>query len=253
MNHKSKNPPWYVCAFDAQYLLRYSHRTDKAAAAEARFVAKALKLPRGAHVLDLCCGAGRHARALARMGFRVTGVDLSADLLHEAVRRRHKNITYVRADMRCLPLGAESVDGAISMFTSFGYFETDRENEKVLREVARVLKPGAPFLLDYMNLKVTLRHLVRESEKSAGRLRLIERRHYNAASRRLTKDVTVLDGRRKQVICESVRAYRPAELRKMCARAGLVLQARFGDLAGSKFKENDSARCVLLLRKRESR
>jgi len=137
--------PWYVSAFNADYLARYKHRSDELAQAELPFVLSALKLAANTAVLDLCCGAGRHSRALisAMPSGRVVGLDLSADLLHDAqTKNRTKPRTFfLRADMRRIPLAAHSVNAVVNLFTSFGYFKTDREHLNVLKEVARVLKP----------------------------------------------------------------------------------------------------------------
>ena len=81
-------------------------------------------------VLDLACGPGRHATALAKRGFRVTGVDLSPFLLRQAkdlARKESVSIEWVHEDMRSF-LRPETFDLAISMFTSFGYFDDRRDD-----------------------------------------------------------------------------------------------------------------------------
>src|SRR5438067_8815440 len=98
---------------------------------EAAFVARTLG--RRERVLDLCCGEGRHAR---RLPLRVVGVDLNQRSL------RTCGVPCARADMRRLPFRAASFDGVVNLFSSFGYLESDAEDESVLREVARVLRPG---------------------------------------------------------------------------------------------------------------
>ena len=79
---KNEKEPWYVRAFNADYLARYKHRSDELAQTELPFVLGALQVKPGATVLDLCCGAGRHSRALiaAMKSGRVIGLDLSGDL-----------------------------------------------------------------------------------------------------------------------------------------------------------------------------
>src|SRR5208283_4494382 len=96
------NPKWYDQAFGRDYLLRYRHRSDKQAAAERPFLVAALALPKGARVLDLCCGAGRYSRALQKAGYKVIAVDRSLELLQAARAGRggKRGICYLRADMR---------------------------------------------------------------------------------------------------------------------------------------------------------
>ena len=247
----SKRRPWYETAFTRDYLERYKHRSDEAARTDLPFLLSALALPPGARVLDLCCGAGRYARALADAGYHVVGVDLSKDLLRMArARSRGKSIRYLRADMRHLPLADCSVDGALNVFTSFGYFAREAEDLRVLCEVARVLKPAAPFLMDYLNLKATLATLVRSSERTVGGERLLERRRFDPRSRRIIKAIRIVSGRGARVLRESVRAYTPRELKAMLGRAGLQLEARYGSLSGARFDAASSPRCVSLARKR---
>jgi ubiquinone/menaquinone biosynthesis C-methylase UbiE len=248
----TRRRPWYETAFARDYLARYAHRSDEAAQAELPFLLRALKLPRGACVLDLCCGAGRHARALAAAGYRVVAVDLSAALLCAARKAsRRENIRYVRADMRALPLACASMDGAVSIFTSFGYFPREAQDARALREAARVLKPGAPLVLDFMNIRAALAALQPRSERTVGRARLVELRRYDRRTRRLTKTIRIDEGWRRKVVRESVRAYTSRELAALLRRAGFRVMARYGDLFGARFDARRSPRCVLVARKVE--
>jgi SAM-dependent methyltransferase len=123
------------------------------ARAEAAFVLKQLKLKKGAALLDLCCGPGRHAVEFAKKGLRVTGLDFSAEYLAEAASRAKKKKTalrLLRGDMRRLKFRGE-FDGAVNLFTSFGYFLELSDDERTLKGVAAALKPGGLFLIDLIN------------------------------------------------------------------------------------------------------
>ena len=122
---------WYETAFQDEYLSLYFQRDDESAQKEVEFAAKAMGLGESALLLDVACGAGRHARAFAGMGHRVVGVDLSAQLLVRAT-----DVTCVRGDMRALPF-AGSFDAATCFFTSFGYFD-DEDNRRAKRTVVTV-------------------------------------------------------------------------------------------------------------------
>lgn len=249
---------WYKTAFRADYLARYSNRSDQAASQELPFIHKSLGLREGALVLDLCCGAGRHSRGLAAAGYRVIGMDLSMDLLQaaqaESDGKKTNRIDYVRGDMRCLPFGESVFDGGINVFTSFGYFTEDAENLRSLREASRVLKPGAPFVMDFFNLKPTLRNLVPRSEKTVGEMQIEERRFYRRNSKRIEKVTRFSNACGTEARKESVRAFSPAELLSLFRKSGLRVIERFGDLEGSAFDLEQSPRCVLLAEKdRKSR
>ena len=239
-------PPWYVAAFQDDYLRRYGHRDKAQADAELPFLMHALDLPRGARVLDLCCGAGRHSGGLAHAGLIVAGVDLSLPLLLRA-RAEHPRPAFVRADMRKLPFRDETFGGAVNLFTSFGYFENEHENLAAVREVARVLKPGGRFVLDFFNLDTTLPALVPESSRGVEGELIVERRRFDAARKRLEKE-TVIErpGAAPARLLESVRAYAAGELAALFESAGLAVLARHGDLSGVDFDRQSSPRCVTL-------
>jgi SAM-dependent methyltransferase len=90
-------------------------------------------------LVDIGCGTGSYAVALAELGWTVTGVDVSQDMLRRA---REKGVETVQADATTLPFEDASFDAAVSVFT-----HTDVDDfSAVVREVARVLRPGAPFV-----------------------------------------------------------------------------------------------------------
>lgn len=236
--------PWFVAAFEGDYLERYAHRSAEAAAREAPFLVQALQAAPGAKVLDLCCGGGRHSKELARAGLRVTGVDLSPALLRKACCE-YREPHFLRADMRRLPFEDGAFDGVVNLFTSFGYFESDAENEAALREAVRVLRPGCRLVLDFFNLKPTLAKLVAQTESLMGRTQVVEQRGYDPVRKRLEKAITLraFDGCSKR-LTESVRAYAPEELEKLFEAAGLRIIARFGDMTGAAFDSEASPRCI---------
>ena len=85
-----------------------------------------LGLEKGAKILDLCCGIGRHSLELARRGYSIVGVDLTEEYLAKARKQAESeglNIEFVRNDMRRF-CQIESFDAVINMFTAFGYFES---------------------------------------------------------------------------------------------------------------------------------
>ena len=125
---------------------------------EERFAAapvetqKALSLAKlnGKDVLDLCCGPGRCSIALAKAGFKVTGVDRTEFLLNKARARAREakvRIEWVQMDMRDF-VRLEAFDLVLSMFTSFGYFDNKHEDLIVLRNILANLKPGGACLID---------------------------------------------------------------------------------------------------------
>ncbi len=187
---------------------------------------------------DLCCGAGRHLVRLRERGYRGVGLDLSAMMLtlarREAARRR-VSAPWVRGDARCLPFRDASLDVALNLFNSFGYCATDEENEQVLRETARVLKPGGRFLLETRNPQYQILFApVRQEVKTAEGGKLVVGWQYDRQTRRLNS--TWRRPRTDRVVyTASIRLYQLEELRGMLARAGLEETGLYGGYAGEPF------------------
>jgi SAM-dependent methyltransferase len=199
-------------------------------------------------VLDLACGAGRHARALAALGARVIGVDLSEDLVAEAFLRGGGPVL-ARADMRALPFSGV-FEAVCLFFTSFGYFPESAEDAGVLAETARVLRSDGALLLDLPNRARVIADLVPESVDVRDGRRVTQSRRMTPDDRRIEKRVRVLDAgdRLAAEWTESVRLYAPEEIEAMLGTAGLLVEARCGDLRGSPFGA-ESPRFVTVSRK----
>ncbi|HEX5139223.1 MAG TPA: class I SAM-dependent methyltransferase [Planctomycetota bacterium] len=230
---------WYETAFRKQYLDLYYHRSDEAAKGEASFAAGAMGIKEGARIVDVACGAGRHARALGALGMHVTGVDLSRDLLAAAA-----GVVRVRADMRALPFHG-AFDGATSFFTSFGYFD-DAGNADTMASIASALRPRGMFLLDFLNAAAVEAHLVPESrEERDGRQYHVRRR---IDDNRVVKDVLIEEEGLTLTYSESVRLYNHHELVQLLKAAGLSVVASYGAFDGRDFT-TDAPRCILVARK----
>ncbi|HME55559.1 MAG TPA: methyltransferase domain-containing protein [Candidatus Lokiarchaeia archaeon] len=145
---------WWKKIFDAYYL-----KTDgdvindpKITETEITMFTDILNLPKEAKVLDLCCGQGRHSLELARRGFtEVYGLDQSHYLIQQAKETAKKealDVRFQKGDARKLPYSVDFFDQVLILGNSFGYFETLNDDLKVLKEVTRVLKPGAKIMLD---------------------------------------------------------------------------------------------------------
>lgn len=232
---------WYKEWFGEEYLELYSHRDEGEADEHVHFVVEALGEPRPRAVLDLACGAGRHTAALRRQGLRTLGIDLSLTLLAHPPRT-----PAVYGDMRGLPFAAGTFDWVLNFFTSFGYFERERENFRVLEEVVRVLSPGGRFLIDFMNRDRVLAELrPREVREEEGRRVEIER-WYDAPSGRINKRIRLeLPHRPPRSFLESVRAYRRDEVEIGLRWAGLEVDRAYGNFLGDAF-DRDSPRLILV-------
>jgi SAM-dependent methyltransferase len=101
---------------------------------------------RGLRVLEVGCGAAACSRWLVRQGARAVGFDLSAGMLAEAraaETRAGVRAPLVRADAEALPFRSGSFDVACS---AFGAVPFVADSGRVMREVARVLRPGGRWV-----------------------------------------------------------------------------------------------------------
>ncbi len=222
---------WWASYFDAQYLLEYSPIFDLAR--DRREVARLidlLGLPTGARILDVPCGQGRHAHLLAEAGYDVDGLDLSRDLLARAkARGTGKTLRYTRGDMRRLPAKwTARFDAVVNLFTSFGFFLLPRDDERVVAEWSRVLKPGGVLVWHGGNRDGVMRRLVSRDWWLADDHTMIgHERSFDALSGVLTVRSTWRGRRPGGEREHRIRLYSASHLAEILARHGLVVEAAF--------------------------
>ena len=232
---------WYKEWFGAEYLELYSHRDLGEAQVHVDFVERVLgKDPAGA-VLDLACGAGRHTEILRQRGFRALGFDLSLTLLTQA-----PHLPRVAGDMCCLPFADNTFSTVLNFFTSFGYFESEEENFRVLEEIARILEPGGGFLVDLFNREQVVANLVEREQRTLQGYDAEIQRWFDASTKRVNKRIRVHSPNRPvQTFVESVRAYERDEVLSGLEQAGLQVTALYGGFQGGNFNK-DSERLILV-------
>ena len=232
---------WYQEWFGEEYLELYAHRDEGGAERHIDFVESLFGEEAPHAILDLACGAGRHTSALRRRGHRALGVDLSKTLLVQA-----RGLPRVAGDMRNLPFAASSFDWVLNFFTSFGYFESEEENQLVLEEVARILKPRGRMMIDLFNREQVLANLTTHERREVGGRTVEIERWYDERRERVNKRIRLAGGESPQrTFLESVRAYTAVEVSDALGTAGLSVIARFGSFEGDEL-DRDSLRLILV-------
>jgi SAM-dependent methyltransferase len=205
---------------------------------EAAFVAEVLDVAPGARLLDVPCGGGRHALALAARGYRVAGVDISPDFLAASralAEERELAIDWEERDMRDLPWAA-AFDGAYCLGNSFGYLEGD-DNAAFLRAVASALRPGARFVLESGYIAESLFPILQERAwYPDGDGYCLAARRYDPTEGRLHVAYTFIHDGRALTRTMSARIHTAREVVALLADAGFTAIETYSSFARDPFR-----------------
>jgi len=230
---------WWQDFFDHHHSLDLSQfPEDQQTQQEVTGLVSILQLNNRQRIADVCCGYGRHLVALAQRGYTVLGVDTAPMMLAAARKRLNKagaSASLLQADARQLPFAASSLDVVLNLFNSFGYCESDEENQRILAETARVLRPGGKFLLDTRNrphqIMFAPHHLPMKT--ADGQQLILTCRYVRPTHRLISEWRQTEDG--PIVHRALIRLYGIDELDEMMAQAGLRKVAIYGDYAATPF------------------
>lgn len=220
---------WFKTFFDPEYVSQLRDQKHKDTTREVQAVIKALRLPRGARILDVACGFGRHSYQLARRGYNVVGLDFSRAMLAEARRQSlGQRLTFLRGDMRCLDFKSE-FDGVINLFTSFGYFSR-KDNERALLGMARALRPGGRIVIDTPDRDYQDRHIVTRYWSVIGKRYVLEDVKYDQPSGRIRSAWHIIQPGRRRILHRSFELYlhNLSQWKAMFHRVGLRFLRAYG-------------------------
>ncbi|MGD0775050.1 MAG: class I SAM-dependent methyltransferase [Candidatus Solibacter sp.] len=233
-------------------LYPYVFPLERVAAAEGQVSGiLALTGVTGGAVLDLCCGPGRHAVEFARRGFAVTGVDRSGFLLERARERADAAavaVEWVLDDMREFARPA-TFDLACNLFTSFGYFQREEDNLRVLRNVRESLRDGGTLVMDMVGRERMERQGMepRHTHFADGAV-LIQQPHVNQDWTRLDNDWTLVKAGQSRGYRFEHYLYSGPGLEERLLSCGFAGVRLYGDLDGSPYGP-EALRLVAVARK----
>lgn len=255
MPQEEKNPWWseeygffgsfYINGDDSQegYLIEKRQILKERTESEVSGVIKLLSLKEGNKILDCPCGYGRHSIELAKRGFEVTGSDINSVHLQKAIDTAKSdclNISFNKESMLDLEYVSQ-FDAVINMFYSFGFFDTDEENEKVLKNFFDALKLGGNFLMHTdVNVPRILSSKYKEDEQrnlvTGKTLRIID--SYDSQTKRIN-GAWIIESEGKQERKDySVRVYTKEEFEEMCKKVGFSSVTTYSNWGGDEYSED---------------
>ena len=237
MNHAD----WFTDYFTEEYAqLILDAITPEFTKAQVDLLEDLLTLQPTDNILDVCCGKGRHALALARKGYQVTALDFVpayTDSIQKTVDAENLTVQTITMDVRQISFERQ-FDKAYLMFTSFGYF-SDAENEYLLLRLQHSLNKGGLLLVDIENRDYILKNFIYEKwrEKEFGLL-LERHKFFPETSRQMTRRVQYFkDGSQKESL-RDLRLYSLHELLHLAKKAELKPIKIVGDYNGKPFQIN---------------
>ena len=230
---------WWQDFFDQRCSLDLSRFPDAdETQREVAGLIRILKLAAQQRIADVCCGYGRHVLPLAQRGNTVFGIDIAPMMLakaHHWLEKVGVKAVILRADARQLPFADDSLDVVLNLFNSFGYCQSEAQNQRILTESARVLRPGGKFLLETRNRphQIMFAPHYQPMETTDGQRFILRCRYDRVGHRLISEWRQTEDG--PVVHRASIRLYGIGELDEMMAEAGLRKVTIYGDYQATPF------------------
>ena len=232
---------WASGVFDLDMAgVLFDARRMKLAGMEVRGLRRLARLRPGASVLDAACGIGRHSLEFARLGYKVTGVDVTAAYVTEARRlskqKKMSCVSFELGELRDLYRFQGGFDLVVNLYNSFGYYRTDSDNFEALRQMAAALRPGGCLVMD-LSPRETVHSVFKPKDWQAveGGY-LMEKREWTTQGRRLRNEwILALRGRLREIHWD-IRLYTVPELKALFRRVGLKDIKTYRDYSGRPWK-----------------
>jgi SAM-dependent methyltransferase len=243
--HQTPDENWFASWFDTPYYhILYKDRDYAEAQLFMDNITSYLNLPEDAKILDLACGKGRHSVYLNKLGYDVTGADLSENSIAGASEFENEKLHFTVHDMR-EPF-EEKFDAVFNLFTSFGYFEDDSDNLKTLIAIRDSLSEYGFAVIDFMNAANVVKNLVPQETKTVEGIDFHIKRYY--IDNHIYKEIDFENNGKKYHFTEKVQALMLSDFEQMMETADIHLLDIFGDYKLHKFSHGDSERLIMIFK-----
>ena len=234
---------WFTDWFNTPYYhILYKERNDEDAQLFIKNIASFLKLPLSTHILDLPCGKGRHSVFLNSLGYKVTGGDLSKNSIQEAQKLENETLNFKIHDMR-KPFN-NSYDAIFNLFTSFGYFDDDKEDIQVLLNIKNGLNTDGTFVFDFLNADKVKLNLVEKETKIVDDITFYIQREIKNGF--ILKHISFFADEKKHSYTEKVKFLNLEKMELFFKKVGFTITNVFGDYHLNDYDTTTSDRLILV-------
>ncbi len=234
---------WFTDWFNTPYYhILYNNRNDSDAQLFIKNITFFLKLKDGSHIADLPCGKGRHSIYLNSLGYKVTGGDLSENSINYAKEFENDSLKFEIWDMR--DSLENTYDAIFNLFTSFGYFDDDKEDIKILNSIKSGLNKDGVFVFDFLNANKVKVNLVEVETKVIENITFNIKREIKDGF--ILKHISFSANDKDHFYTERVKYLDLPKMISYFKKVGFMLVEVFGDYNLSTFDENTSDRLILI-------
>jgi 2-polyprenyl-3-methyl-5-hydroxy-6-metoxy-1,4-benzoquinol methylase len=238
---------WFNEWFNSPYYhVLYKNRDEAEACYFIQRLISFLKIQPTDKILDVACGKGRHSIYLNSLGFQVEGIDLSERNIAVARQSANDKLHFEVHDMREV-YKEGSFDYAFNMFTSFGYFEKEEDNQKAITAIAQSLKHEGIFVLDFLNPYKVINNLIKEETKDIEGVRFQINRSFDGEH--IIKKINITDNESNFEFHEKVKAIRRISFLDYFRNANLMHLQTFGDYSLNQYEPQISDRMIFIVKK----
>lgn len=239
---------WFESWFNSTYYhILYSGRNTEEAEFLIDNLIQWLQPAPTAKILDIACGKGRHSVYLHSKGFEVIGIDLAENSIVYAQQFEDERLHFFVHDMRKL-FYIHYFDISLNLFTSFGYFNSDRDNVKALKAFAKGLKAGGTLVIDYLNVVKVIAELKQVETKIVQNIEFNIKRKISEG--KIIKEIQFSDEGRDYAYSEKVQAISLSDFDSLLDQAGLTITHAFGNYKLDEFDAATSDRLLLICKKK---
>jgi 2-polyprenyl-3-methyl-5-hydroxy-6-metoxy-1,4-benzoquinol methylase len=238
---------WFETWFDSPYYhTLYAARNAEEAAFFINNLIKKYKFSTEGKYCDLACGKGRHSAYLNAQGYDVTGLDLSPNSIKYAKASENARLKFFERDMRHT-FKENYFDAVFNFFTSFGYFESNLENQKALVATAASIKPNGMLVLDYMNSRAAIETFQTSYVKTVGDIAFQIEKYIEKGY--IFKTIKFNAEGRDYAYTERVKLLFLEDFQVFFEAAGLELLEVYGNYALDPYDKNTSSRLIMVCQK----